>query len=248
MNNKFKIIETPNYILAVSDEEIKQGTYHVASDGWYIEKTSKEDLKVVNDKNNGYLKAIAYKPKNNAPELDLPLLPEIVIEDDVEKFACNIYNLSYEEYLHIREHVSQTRESVEAEYEHLGLEIPNKYFDVLSFIVGYNYKSATKVYSEDDLLNLAKFITSKYRINPWINNPIGESEFKNHDSKTITNLFIQSLKQHKTLKWFVAEMEGCDNCINHQGQHLSPDCCHNYKLKTTTINGKKYLVGTYLYE
>jgi len=138
------IIETPDYILEVSDEQVKEGNCFLHPDNT-IERASR-DLD-----GRGVRKIIAHKPQNNAPALDLPLISEIIAEDDVEKFACNIYNLSYEEYLHIREHVSQTRESVEAEYEHLGLEIPNKYFDVISFIVGYNYKSATKVYSEEDL-------------------------------------------------------------------------------------------------
>jgi hypothetical protein len=49
-------------------------------------------LKIITE--DSYLKAydennvlIAYLPKGNAPELDLPLLPEIVVEDDVEKLA-----------------------------------------------------------------------------------------------------------------------------------------------------------------
>lgn len=63
------------------------------------------------------------------------------------------------------------------------------------------------------------------------------------------NDIIQTLKQPKTPKWFIAEMELCNNCINHQGQHLSSDCCHNYKLKTTTNSeGKEVLVGEYIYE
>jgi hypothetical protein len=76
----------------------------------------------------------------------------------IETLACNIHNLSYEEYLHIKEHISQTRESIEAEYEHLGLEIPNKYFDVISFIAGHNYKASTKKYSEEDMIGFAEWI------------------------------------------------------------------------------------------
>jgi hypothetical protein len=149
MNNKFKIIETLDYILEVSENtppKSYKGFYYL--DG-KIFHTSRYCLQT------GCKEIIAHKPKGNAPELDLPLISEMVVEDDVEKFACNIYNLSYEEYLHIREHVSQTRESVEAEYEHLGLEIPNKYFDVISFITGYNHRIATKVYSEEDMIDFA---------------------------------------------------------------------------------------------
>jgi hypothetical protein len=157
MKNKLKIVETEDYILALSDEEIKEGDYQLVPMLSEVEKATKENIHL------SYMcyKIIAYQPKNNAPELDLPLLPQLIVEDDVEKLACNIYNLAYEEYLHIRENVSQTRDCIEAEYEYLGLEIPNKYFDILSFIAGYNYKAATKIYSEEDLRNIAKELASE---------------------------------------------------------------------------------------
>jgi len=318
MKTEFKIIETPDYILAVSDEEVS-GQLGYDPDENRVKFISSHPKYEESGK-----KIIAYQPKGNSPKLDLPLLPpfkkeivgyrlkpnidrfmvdgilktampiwndedksvyfikghvagslvakmkelqvldlwftpiyeevksnwvkkyhleyyykegimsdKMVDEDDVEKLACNIYNLSYEEYLHIREQVSQTRELVEAEYEHLGLEIPNKYFDVLSFIAGYNYKSATKVYDEEDLRGA--FISGK------------------HGGKTETYMefeeFIQSFKQPKTPVRFVAEITG-------GGEYLAGVVGGNEiwaeyptKLKTTTNSeGKQVLVGTYLYE
>lgn len=45
-------------IYITSDEKIKEGDWHISSDGWCIDKTSKEDLEVVNEKRNGYKKII----------------------------------------------------------------------------------------------------------------------------------------------------------------------------------------------
>ena len=55
-------LDTKNYksfhIYITSDEEIKERDWHISSDGWCIDKTSKEDLEVVNEKRNGYKKII----------------------------------------------------------------------------------------------------------------------------------------------------------------------------------------------
>lgn len=92
MQTKFKIIETPDYTLAVSDEVRVDSITD-----WYYEhdniiplyQFTKEALP-----EEYYLpKVVAYQPKGNAPELDLPLLPEIVMEDDVEKLAKNSMSL-----------------------------------------------------------------------------------------------------------------------------------------------------------
>jgi hypothetical protein len=67
VNNKFKIIEISDYILAFSDEEIKQNDICVYNSGEiikYLVKLNTDNLK----------KIIAYQPKGNAVELDLPLL------------------------------------------------------------------------------------------------------------------------------------------------------------------------------
>jgi len=70
---EFPIIETPEYILAVSDEEIKVGDYGL----------SKVNEIIIFGKNYNsklYKKIIAHQPKNKSPEIEgLPLLPEKVL-------------------------------------------------------------------------------------------------------------------------------------------------------------------------
>jgi hypothetical protein len=236
---KLPIIETPDYILAVSDEGIKRNDVLIYPLTDAIFKwdgnmpTRNEDRKI-----------IAHLPKDDAKELNLPLLPEMVVKDDVEKLACNIYNLPYEEYLHIREHISQTRECIEEEYSHLGLEIPNKYFDVISFISGYNYKAATKVYSEEDLRKAFNFGANEgYNYKDL--ESIGEEP--EELSEKDWNNFVKTFKQPKTPKWFIAETV-CDQCLDDE----TADSCYcnfgNHKtvLKTTTNSqGQQVLVGTY---
>jgi hypothetical protein len=206
-----QIIETPDYILGVSNDEPKpkdlvllDGTImHIVTDSDKIVEYHREYNKVN--------KIIAHIPKGNIPELDLPLLPEMVVEDDVEKLA--------KEY-------SENKSSSDVFKEQHRVD----------FIAGYN--AATKVSSEYDTNHLK-----------WIFNRMiyvhGENE--HYDYMLKFKEIIQSLKQPKS-KYFIAEMETYNDCINHQGQHLNPNCpncCYNYKLKTTSINGKVYLVGTY---
>jgi hypothetical protein len=101
MKNKLQLIETPDYILAVSDEEIKEGDYIFANQGVH-EVTDIKDgdypygtLNYRGDKiyhRKSWKKVVAYQPKGNAPELDLPLLPEMVVEDNIEKLAEEYLN------------------------------------------------------------------------------------------------------------------------------------------------------------
>jgi trehalose-6-phosphate synthase len=49
---------TNQNIYITSDEEIKDGDYHISSDGWFIDKATNEDLEIVNEKTNGYRKII----------------------------------------------------------------------------------------------------------------------------------------------------------------------------------------------
>jgi hypothetical protein len=130
MENKLQIIETPDYTLAVSEKEIKYGEELIPNE-WYINSYRGYDkpFKNHNLDSNGYLKRVfAYQPKNNAPTLDLPLLPEIVVEDDVEKLAKNS----------LRKQPWDTS---------LGLPFNEGYKK--GFMDGYN--SSTKTYSEEDL-------------------------------------------------------------------------------------------------
>jgi hypothetical protein len=82
MENKLQIIETPDYTLAVSDK------HHIDKNGLYYD-TFDKSIKTSDCYQQSFRikEIIAYQPKGNAPELDLPLLPEIVVEDDVEKLA-----------------------------------------------------------------------------------------------------------------------------------------------------------------
>ena len=91
MNNKLQIIETPEYYLAVSEEEIKESNCGlITSAVMTYEQMIKEWGEPLGRK------IIAYQPKNNAPTLDLPLLPQMVVESEVEKLA--IINEVYPEY------------------------------------------------------------------------------------------------------------------------------------------------------
>jgi len=250
MENKFEIIETPDYILAVSDEERGvEGynynfglskinkltkTYPTHSTEWnfckkiiayqpkgnakellfivqYGNMTFKElngdgsyyeciDCKVQTIRSGEFLKSQGIELYKNAPELDLPLLPEIVIEDDVEKLAEN--------------------------YKNKKGSIPTTELEDEIFKLGFKdgYKAATKKYSEDDL---RKAFEAGMRF-------VGEDKGSYEE-------FIQSLKQPK---WFVAEIVSNFPKMPIDGK----DFPYVDILKTTTINGKTYLVGTYLYE
>jgi hypothetical protein len=193
MNNKFPIIETDQYWLAVSDEEIKRGEY-------YFNLKNNEIFKLDGVVFNHRKKIIAYQPKDDTKELDLPLLPEMVIEDDVEKLA--------DEYTS-----------------------GNRLFGWWAFVRGY--KAATKVYSEDDLRKVQQAILCN------------QKDAVMNENYAVD--FIQSLKQPETPKWFVAEMEQ-ENLGEVFNGHSLNIIWSDPKLKTTTINGKTYLVGTYLYE
>jgi len=129
MKNKLELIETPDYVLAVSEEDIKENdliyyleksrimiaSYTLASCINSLEQDLRENKKI-----------IAYQPKGHAAELDLPLLPEMVVEDEVEN------ELNKEFYI----------------FE--GLFNITK--TVFSVIWRSGYRAATKVYSEEDLI------------------------------------------------------------------------------------------------
>jgi hypothetical protein len=164
--------------------------------------------------------------KNNTPELDLPLLPEIVVEDEVEKLALLRFPISMEDFGH---------EKIDG----------NAYFRSI-FIEGY--KATTKVYSEEDVFgfleyyNSIDFNKSEYRYrHPTMDGK--EKIYNKAIDQKIFKEYIQSLKQSKP-KWFVAETIPNFPKMPINGK----DFPFIDVLKTTTINGKTYLVGTYLNE
>jgi hypothetical protein len=219
---KLEIIETPDYILAVSDKINVNDTV--------IDVETCTIFKVVEQKLTGIIrsntdtfvedackKVIGYQPKNNAAELDLPLLPEPVVEDEVEKLFIPYYfekfNVPY---------------------------FPSDLKKTCNWWFKAGYKAATKVYSEEDLSGYFSFIEDNYHYHSdtWHDADTDEPVKR----KDILLAYTQSLKQSKTPKWFVAEIE------EWLDQTYSEHGCYRQKLKTTTINNKTYLVGTYLYE
>jgi hypothetical protein len=238
---ELKIIETPDYILAVSDEEIKEGDiifYHHPKQSFDMSSIHKvinpnysldePAYRVKFDTGWGVIegckKIIAYLPKNNAPELDLPFLPEIVVEDNVEKLALECF-------------------------ENLKLTNPKggiKEFIRLAVNFGYNKgKLATKTFSEDDLAKVF-YVGVQLGINQEIAT-VSNKELQ--DESVVLTKCINTLKQPKTPKWFVAEMEYQDMMGAWVSSPTILEVCDRPKrLKTTTINGKTYLVGTYLYK
>jgi hypothetical protein len=163
-------------------------------------------------------------PLGNNPILpNLGLLPEIVIEDAVEKLAekwCLINNYNFEDMVH-----SNYRD----------------YIRVYQIWVA-GYKSATKVYSEEDLKKIREMLVQGAFTDMSCSSAVVEFD-----------KIIQSFKQPKTPKWFVAEMK-CGRCyipLKDDDCWSAKECSRNSKndlLLTITINGKTYLVGTYLYD
>jgi len=240
MNNKLQIIETNDYILAVSEEEVKEGEkdfFIIANDRdktWInrLEKVIECKIDPKHGKvlilSTGFIyvdegsKIIAYQPKNNAPELDLPLLPEIVVEDEVEKLADEYFSDYYMD-----------------DYKQGLLD---------GFRNGYNYKSATKVYSEKDLMKAIEY-TLLMVANHWSDIRFCVESDKFQPIRNSLEEFIQSLNQTKTPKWFVAEIEYQDMIgVWVSSPTILEVCDRPKRLKTTTINSKTYLIGTYLYE
>jgi hypothetical protein len=211
MENKFKIIETEEYTLAVSDEEIKKGDYNLTNG---VEVFNQSDVKefTLEYANRYWQKAVAYQPKGNAPELELPLLPEIVIEDveNLTRTAMNkwVGNLSKMGY---------------------SAEDIDKITEEHSFHYLEGYKSATKRFSEEDLRKAIEIA---------------------RDMKYITyseDEIISTVNQTKTPKWFVAEKEYLSNTGEWKPVLLPSEweIDTQIRLKTTTINGKTYLIGYY---
>jgi len=220
MEMKLQIIETPDYILAVSDEEVKEGDLCFLKENHYVnggvgiynhQRAIGWGISYSPNGHNFFQKIIAYQPKNNAPELDLPLLPEIVVEDDVEKLAEKYADFSN---------------------DYIPISFGGKFNETSKrdFIAGY--KAATKVYSEEDIDNA------------YIQGSVDAETGGN--KRTLRLRYLEYLKLPKTPKWFVAETV-CDQCLD--GETVDSCYCNfgNYKtvLKTITINNKTYLVGTY---
>ena len=187
MKNKFKLVETEEYTLAVSDG-VKAGDKSVLM----VEGFTPMILTHFEPVEEGYegKKIIAYKPKGNAPELNLPLLPDVE-DDTVEKLAESYY--------------TQIRLAERTAFK-------------------FGYKAATKKYSEFEMEHLYNLLTY--------------DDLDDDEKIQAAIEYIQSLKQPK---WFVAEIKHTKSEVFRENDNVPYAV-----LKTTTINNKIYLEGTYL--
>jgi hypothetical protein len=209
---KLQRFETPDYILWVSDKEPEDIGIVLHNNEILtlidIDEfcSFKEDGGVGSIRKSNCKKVIAHQPKGNAPELDLPLLPEIDVEDDVENQKWYKDAIS----------VLKDEHSIK----------------IAKICLKAGYKAATKVYSEEDLIEFSIWRSST-----------NTTEFHRCSNIKEQLQLWKSLKQPKTPKWFVAEMETLRIPYGDDGWKTIET-----GLKTTKINGKTYLVGTYLYE
>ena len=113
MKTKFRIIETAEYYLAVSDEEIKKGdkVYWTDPEGLTSDLNTvisvSEEILFLSEPNSSELecyvyeckKIIAHQPTGNAPELDLPLLPEMVVRNHISEdriYCVDVQNYEFD--------------------------------------------------------------------------------------------------------------------------------------------------------
>jgi hypothetical protein len=225
---KLQIVETVNYVLAVSDEEIRKGNYMLSHSQTVCQAGNSTLVNMTSIEGTKCKLIVAHQPKGNAPELDLPLLPEIVIEDDIRKLALTLYKEPLNKEGEIRTQLVGHGSTP------FGF---NKWFK--SFKTGY--KASTKRFSEDDLKKA--IITGIIKMGLWQENEpnvtTGKIVVKQLE---ICDEIIQSLKIPKTPKWFVAEME---RVRDWDKRDINGDYEAKLQFKTTTINNKTYLVGHY---
>jgi hypothetical protein len=203
METKFKLIETEDYILAVSDEDASNSCIYFTGDPTGIFKTGIKYKNEAGDyfyqdaitgMSNTYLakiskKIIGYQPKGNAPGL------------------LHIVKLPSDENVNVQK-ISRLP---------LLPDVEPRGFDEFE-------------YTEEDLRKAIELALREFVKDYQMGNPLNITEYQNK--------VIQSLKQPKTPKWFVAKLEPKNDFEAETG-----NCS---LLKTTTINNKIYLIGTYL--
>jgi hypothetical protein len=217
MNRKFKIYYTEHYELICSDDEIKIGDWAIHNNEEY--RNTYKEKPILCTKSNcdsiqeHWDKIIAHKPLNNALILQgVPLLPEMVIKNNVQNFIEPLLKKKAEE---------------------------NNTIDLDAYALGLvdSYKVATKTFSEDDVCDFVEWMNLHYRAlehTIFLKDAMGTKGLLQQWNKS---------KIHKTPKWFVAEIKK-GYMLNCDGEHIGFPV-HDIGLKTTTINGKTYLVGTY---
>jgi hypothetical protein len=245
METKFKIVETEKYTLAVSDGEIKEGEIcnygkslfllesilHKSGPFRHLNPKIKIQGRFLPDMTIGKFdsmtplkKIIGYKPKGNASELDLPLLPDV--EDEVERLA--------------KKYINDTLRDEESDDHFLGR------------MKGFKdcYKSATKKYSEDDLRKAIEMA----RVKDWQKDSNGDNFWEHSRDEIIQSLkqpkwFVAELEYYyHSSKEFYSDA-GFVKCTKEQYESIKseiPTCPLKIELKTIDINNKIYLEGTYL--
>ena len=225
------IIKTDNYLLIVSDEEIKEGD-------WFYNRILTQSIRAVGvwsdkiDNLNSNLetfKIISHLPLNNSPILEgVDLLPPL--EDEVEKLA--------QKYVE-----DEVKPDIEPRGYNQDLRIGIYGGSVTGFIDGYN--KAKEKYAQliekqiSDFTHDLKESTSNYIKQNCEGALFGLKRLK------------QSLQQPKYPIGFESE-EYQELCLNCEWQHDScpnaEDCLKPKPKTTTNSQGQTVLEGKYIYE
>ena len=223
-----KLINTGDYLLIVDDSEIKEGDWvycwetinRTPSNFDIVLMTSKNYTHWVNSADN-YKKVISHLPLNNSPILEgVDILPPL--EDEVEKLA--------------KEEIERYRLSSSS------IDKPREVQRFNGFKTGYNKAKEKYKYTEEDMLQAAKYGYEFRDTTSFPNHKFEDSCINN------TKQWLQSLQQPQMPVGFKCEMVNCDKCVYVQGGNLSPDCCNQLKPKTTTNSqGLTQWVGEYIY-
>jgi len=127
---KKEIIKTSDYLLIVSNEKINTTTDYILRDNSHIMYPGTYNITMFPEYKHE--KIIAHLPLNNAPILEgVSLLPELSIEDDIEKLIYERWSI------------------VSSLYRNISLT-------QFGTIFRDGYKATTKVYSEEDVRKAIK--------------------------------------------------------------------------------------------
>ena len=211
---KHEIIYTEDYALIVSDKQIKDVRPHNGK--FHLEKgyIINQFPTYLTDLSDCKL-IIAHRPLTDAAILKyVPLLPEFGKGDDVEKIA-DVLKVG----------------STYRDYEHLVKR---------GIIIGYNKAKETYKYTEEDMINAAKY---GYEFRDTTSFP----EHKFEDSCiNNTKQWLQSLKQSKRPKYFECETITMNKGYTDKSDYPYQEC---EILKTiTNPQGQTELSGKYIFE
>jgi hypothetical protein len=237
---KHNIIETENYLLIVSDEEIKAGNFYLLIPE-NIVKLSRSGLPT---NIREWAKIIAHLPLNNSPVLEgVDLLPPI--EDNIEQWAWDNPCLSRSDVYHLFEEVFKEK-VFEGYYKisaskqvHQFKEKVRKLAKEKAEVVKEKYK-----YTEEDLTRAfniginSQFESTELKLNK-------DESFDRH-SKNLLKL-IQSLQQPKMPVGFECEVERIYPNPQTISKEYDFDDILIERKTTTNSQGQTVLVGKYIY-